>query len=144
MIRGRLAFGARFERLLVVALAACGASSPHGGNRDTSALFTGSWTCSLVAEDQGGGTGGITDLQPSAFQTVVSGASLSILAEESHSLQQSWFCGFHYVIDGLTASLVGTPVCTSDLMVTLQSAAISVSADGTSFPYRSRGRSTTL
>jgi hypothetical protein len=139
MILGRFAFGAMLESLLVAALAACGASSPDGGNGDTSARFAGSWTCSLVAEDQGGGTSDITDLQPSAFQTVVSGASLSIVAEESNSLQQSWFCGFHYVIDGLTASLVGTPVCTSDLMVTLQSAVISVSADGNELSLQESG-----
>lgn len=114
---------------VILCSSACGSGSggSSGGEHwDPSALFAGSWLCTLVLNEQGG----ITDLYPSAFKLDVSGTGLSIFGEDSDSQQQSWFCGFNYTIDGLNASLVGMPVCRSNSKVTLQSAAISVGADG--------------
>ena len=83
--------------------------------------------------------GGITDGYPTGFKTTVNGNSLSIFAEKSHSVEQSWFCGFNYVISGLTASLVGMPMCNSNSQVTLHSAIISVTPDGNKLSLEERG-----
>lgn len=102
---------------------------------DTSALFTGSWLCTLTLVEDG-----ITDGYPTAFKTTATGnGSLSIFAEKSDSVEQSWFCGFNYVISGLSASLVGMPVCNSNSRVTLHSAIISVTADGNKLSLEERG-----
>jgi hypothetical protein len=61
---------------------------------------------------------------------VVHDSSLSIYAEESDSVPQSWFCGYNYTIQGLEAFLEGSPTCHSYDTVDLQSATISVTADG--------------
>jgi hypothetical protein len=121
---------------LLVTLAACSSSS--SGSGDTSALFTASWTCSFTldgSEDGGGGT----PYQQVAVNTAANGSSLSIDAPNPGYEPAAWFCGFNYSFSGLDATLVGGPTCTSQDTVVLQSATISVSANGNELTLQETG-----
>jgi hypothetical protein len=136
--------------LLVGAIPACGSSgsstsstSAHsaatdaGGDAaddvDASALFTADWLCSLTLNP------GSTPFGGTEIKSVTHGSSLSLYAQESDSLPQSWFCGFNYTISGLSATLVGMPTCSSYSNVQLQSATISITSDGTQMSVKEQG-----
>lgn len=110
----------------------------------STALFTGTWLCNLMLDQKTctSNAGGTTTYPPEAVTTVMNGASLSIYAQDSDSEPQSWFCGFNYVVSGLNASLVGQPTCVSYETVVLQSATITVTADGNKLTLQESGADT--
>ena len=115
-----------------------GSSQTLGGSASggTTTQFTGTWLCNLTLVEDPGGTG---IYPPTLIKTVLTGRSLSIFAQESDSVPQSWFCGFNYVVQGLTASLAEPVSCTSYDTVQLASATVSVTADGNELSLQESG-----
>jgi hypothetical protein len=106
------------------------------GGGSGAAPFVGSWLCNFTLTQPAG----VMIYPPSPVETVVTGgASLSINDEESDSEPQSWFCGFNYGISGTGAALVGTPTCESSDLVALESATVSLSADGNQLTLQESG-----
>jgi hypothetical protein len=123
--------------MLLLTCASCGSQEPEAAS--SSGQFSGSWLCNLTLVQE---PGGITTYPPAAVKTVVHGSSLSVYAEESDSEPQSWFCGYNYTIHGLEASLQGSPTCHSNDTVDLESATISVTADGKKLSLTESGTET--
>jgi len=110
------------------------------GANGASTQFTGSWLCNFtLVQDADASTEFITTYPPSPVTTVVSGTTLSIYDEEPDSEPQSWYCGFNYNIVGAAVVLSGTPTCTSDTVVLLQSAAISLAPGGDELTLQESG-----
>jgi hypothetical protein len=102
--------------------------------------FAGTWLCNFtLVQDSGASTEFITTYPPSPVTTVVSGTSLSIYDEEPDSEPQSWYCGFNYNIVHAAVVLTGTPTCTSNTVVVLQSAAISLAPEGNELTLQESG-----
>jgi hypothetical protein len=122
-----------FSTTILIAGCSSGASA-------ASTQLAGSWLCNFtLVEDSDASTEFITTYPPSPVTIVVSGTSLSIYDEEPDSEPQSWYCGFNYNIVDAAVVLAGTPTCTSNTVVVLQSAAISLAPGGNELTLQESG-----
>jgi hypothetical protein len=131
----------RFLELLSTTILVAGCSSDARTNStERPPQWAGSWLCNfMLVQHSGATTEFTTTYQASPVNTVVSGTALSIEDEEPDSEPQSWYCGFNYSVADAAVVLDGTPTCTSNTVVVLQSAAISMAPDGNDLTLQESG-----